>query len=439
MKAINIWVLGTVLFSGLVSCEMKDEIFGKGIPTETGYLTLKVTAGSSASVETKGATDDKEEFPLVIKALDFELTKSYESFAAFKEENENGVIKLPTGNYEIEAHSPGEFADKMKDPYYGGIEKITIESSLESTTTVKCKIQNVKIAMNFTAEFINYYDEWSITVDDKYGHSDVYTQENPDPAPVYWKMSAETDKIYVTGTATVKETGDIVPIDEVLTKKESADFTEGDDSPYFGGGDGLAITLSPAKEVELNKSGITITVEGFNQETNENIDIEVEVGEDPEKPEPPVTGDGPTITIPQDSYILPADIKSEATALMTSSLGLKSVKVKIVAGNESFEDALGLLPDMFPDDADKKAKVNLLEGVELMDNDVLPTVISMILNGKEIPIPSSGDTEYSFPVNNFFEALLSLGKTDTAAHLFEITVIDNNNKSESKNLSVTVN
>ena len=124
---------------------------------------------------------------------------------------------------------------------------------------------------------------------------------------------------------------------------------------------------------------------------------------------------------------------------MTSSLGLKSVKVKIVAGNESFEDALGLLPDMFPDDADKKAKVNLLEGVELMDNDVLPTVISMILNGKEIPIPSSGDTEYSFPVNNFFEALLSLGKTDTAAHLFEITVIDNNNKSESKNLSVTVN
>lgn len=86
MKAINIWVLGTVLFSGLVSCEMKDEIFGKGIPTETGYLTLNVTAGSSASVETKGATDDKEEFPLVIKALDFELTKSYESFAAFKEE-----------------------------------------------------------------------------------------------------------------------------------------------------------------------------------------------------------------------------------------------------------------------------------------------------------------------------------------------------------------
>ena len=53
MKAINIWMLGTVLFSGLISCEMKEEIFGKDIPTETGYLTLDVNAGSSSSVETR--------------------------------------------------------------------------------------------------------------------------------------------------------------------------------------------------------------------------------------------------------------------------------------------------------------------------------------------------------------------------------------------------
>ena len=50
MKAINIWMLSTVLFSGLMSCEMKEEIFGKEIPKETGYLTLDVSAGSSASL-----------------------------------------------------------------------------------------------------------------------------------------------------------------------------------------------------------------------------------------------------------------------------------------------------------------------------------------------------------------------------------------------------
>ena len=76
MKAINIWMLSTVLFSGLMSCEMKEEIFGKEIPKETGYLTLDRSAGSSASLATKGATDQKEDFPLVIKAMDFD--KFYE-------------------------------------------------------------------------------------------------------------------------------------------------------------------------------------------------------------------------------------------------------------------------------------------------------------------------------------------------------------------------
>ena len=132
---------------------MKEEIFGKDIPTETGYLTLDVNAGSSSSVETKGATDQKEEFPLVIKALGFEYTKEYESFSKYKEETE-GVIELPIGNYEIEAHSPGEFAEKMNDPYYGGVEKIEIMSGVEKPAIVKCSIQNVKIAMDFTPEFI---------------------------------------------------------------------------------------------------------------------------------------------------------------------------------------------------------------------------------------------------------------------------------------------
>ena len=96
------------------------------------------------------------------------------------------------------------------------------------TATVKCKIQNVKIAMDFTSEFINYYSKWSITVDDKCGHSDIYTQENPNPTPIYWKMAAETDKIYVSGTAIVKETSEEVIINQTLTKKESADFVESD-------------------------------------------------------------------------------------------------------------------------------------------------------------------------------------------------------------------
>ena len=50
MKAINIWMLGTVLFSGLISCEMKEEIFGKDIPTETGYRSKGGVSARDQSV-----------------------------------------------------------------------------------------------------------------------------------------------------------------------------------------------------------------------------------------------------------------------------------------------------------------------------------------------------------------------------------------------------
>ena len=92
MKAINIWMLSTVLFSGLMSCEMKEEIFGKEIPKETGYLTLDVSAGSSASLATKGATDQKEDFPLVIKAMDFDK---------FYERAEGYIRKVITKDYDL--------------------------------------------------------------------------------------------------------------------------------------------------------------------------------------------------------------------------------------------------------------------------------------------------------------------------------------------------
>lgn len=430
MKTINIWMLGAVLFSGLMSCEMKEEIFGKDIPEETGFLALDVNAGSSASVETKAVTDDTEAFPLVIKSVGtFELTKNYESFAKFKEENADGKITLPVGTYEVEACSPGEFADKMSAPYYSGKEQVEIAPDVEKKTTVKCKIQNVKIVMNYTPEFINKYSAWSITIDDKKGISEAYTEADKSPAAVYWKMKPETDKIYVTGEATLKDGGETVTIDQTLRKKESPDFTEGD-SPYFVGGDGLAISLAPNSEVNLDKNGIKITVNGFNQETNGNIDIDVEVGGDAgggtEEPEPPVTGEGPTIQIPQAAYTLPADaaLAGTANAVIKSDANLTSIRVQIAAGNDSFGGAV--------------------ETLELGDFDLMTVEkdnadLAGILTGLGIALPTTEDKEYKFPVGSFFEFLSPMGATTSPdGHVFNITVTDANGKSKTSELSVKV-
>ena len=428
-KAINIWMLSAVFFAGLTSCEMKDEIFGKDVPNETGYLTLDVNAGSSASVETKGTTDQKEDFPVIIKALEFDYTVEYDSYSQLLEETGNtGKVELPIGKYEIEAHSPGEFAEKMGEPYYGGVEAVEITKGVEKPATVKCSIQNTKIAMNFTDEFINFYKSWDITVDDKKGHSEIYTQENPDPAPVYWKMAPETDKIYVTGKAVIKTSGETVTINETLTKKDSEDYENGD-SPYFEGGDGIAISLAPAKDGELNKGGIVITVEGFDQETNEEIGIGVEVGGDGndgdgsegEGGSETPSGKGPTITIPQESYTLPGDLGKNADAVIHADAGIKSVKVQIIAGNDIF---INIVKEMFGEDP-----------FELIGNVTLEPVFA----GMGISLPEENDLDYKFPVGNFFELLSGMGETTSInGHEFNITVTDSNGKSATKRLSVKV-
>ena len=432
-KAINIWMLSAVFFAGLTSCEMKDEIFGKDVPNETGYLTLDVNAGSSASVETKGTTDQKEDFPVIIKALEFDYTVEYDSYSQLLEETGNtGKVELPIGKYEIEAHSPGEFAEKMGEPYYGGVEAVEITKGVEKPATVKCSIQNTKIAMNFTDEFINFYKSWDITVDDKKGHSEIYTQENPDPAPVYWKMAPETDKIYVTGKAVIKTSGETVTINETLTKKDSEDYENGD-SPYFEGGDGIAISLAPAKDGELNKGGIVITVEGFDQETNEEIGIDVEVGGegndgndgDGSEGGSETTRDEPTITIPQESYTLPAEKDKTANVIISTPKGLKELKVVIQGGNDFFIETVKTLFD---------------EELDLIKNaDLRETLISMGVTS----LPEVGMTSYQFPVHAFFAILLnpSLSGGETTVpdgHVFNITVKDSQNNIVKDKLSVKV-
>lgn len=431
MKSISIWILSTLLFSGLMSCEMKEEIFGKDIPEETGFLALDVNAGSSASVETKAATDDIEAFPLVIKSVGtFELTKKYESFAKFKEENIGGKIRLPIGKYEIEACSPGEFTDKMSAPYYSGKEQVEIASDVEKKTIVTCKIQNVKIVMNFTPEFINKYSTWSITIDDRKGNTQDYTEANNSPAAVYWKMKPETDRIYVTGTATLKDGGEMVYIDQILQKKESPDFDDGD-SPYFVGGDGVAISLAPNSEVNLDKDGITITVNGFKQETNEDIEIDVEVGGGAgggtEEPEPPVTpeeGEGPTIKIPQAVYTLPLEKEKDANVVISTPAGLKNITVAIKGGNDVFAEIV---------------KTLFGEEFNLIGNETLgETLVSM-----GITLPTAGTKTYEFPVHAFFDMLLDPKlaggvTTEPDGHVFNITVEDENGKTVTDKLSVKV-
>lgn len=440
MKTMNKWMWAVTLLFGLASCEMKDEILGKDPMTgDTGTLSLSVETGKV----TRGTTDQVDQFPVVITGKDVEYTQKFDSYAELKQA---GEVKLPVGTYTIEACSPGEFKSEMSEPFYGGEQEVKIQKDVTSETSVVCTMQNVKISINLTEEFLATYDDWEFTVTDGNEHIQPYTKtaDGNKPAAVYWKMEEGVELIYVKGKAHTIS-GEEVTFSEIIRKSGTPEFEEGDD-PSLVGGDELKIDFLPVK-VEgstpgIEKDGIQIKVSLFNSEKDENVEITVNPGTDGGDTEEPGTGEdggdeggedgdgggetaaGPTISFPQSTYTLPADADKNANAKIIAEAGLKSVKVEIIAGNDVFGVAINA---MFKGE----------NPFELIGNEEL----SAVFEGMHIQLPEANDTEYNFPVGNFFPVLSTpdFGPTTTSeGHVFNITVTDQNGKTASGKLNVIV-
>ena len=440
MKTMNKWMWAVTLLFGLASCEMKDEILGKDPMTgDTGTLSLSVETGKV----TRGTTDQVDQFPVVITGKDVEYTQKFDSYAELKQA---GEVKLPVGTYTIEACSPGEFESTMSEPFYGGEQEVKIQKDVTSETSVVCTMQNVKISINLTEEFLATYDDWEFTVTDGNEHVQPYTKtaDGNKPAAVYWKMEEGVELIYVKGKAHTIS-GEEVTFSEIIRKSGTPEFEEGDD-PSLVGGDELKIDFLPVK-VEgstpgIEKDGIQIKVSLFNSEKDENVEIPVNPGTDGGDTEGPGTGEdggdeggedgdgggetaaGPTISFPQSTYTLPDDADKNVNATITAEAGLKSVKVEIIAGNDVFGGAINA---MFKGE----------NPFELIGNEEL----SAVFESMHIQLPEANDTEYNFPVGSFFPVLSTpdFGPTTTSeGHVFNITVTDQNGKTASGKLNVIV-
>lgn len=435
MKTMNKWMWAVTLLFGLASCEMKDEILGKDPMTgDTGTLSLSVETGKV----TRGTTDQVDQFPVVITGKDVEYTQKFDSYAELKQA---GEVKLPVGTYTIEACSPGEFKSEMSEPFYGGEQEVKIQKDVTSETSVVCTMQNVKISIELTEEFLATYQDWTINVTDKNGHVKTYTKtaDGETPAPVYWKMDEGVEIIYINGTAKTNGNEDVT-ISGTAKKSNLPEFEEGDDMSFVGG-DELKIDFTPVK-VEgstpgIEKDGIQITITLFNSEKNENVEIPVNPGTDGDDTEEPGTGEdggdeegegnekAPTIDLPADfSYSASTgDGKpASADAWLYTPAGLKSAIVKIETTSPAFEATL----------KDVDMGGNLLEGVELVNNTGIDDLFTNV--GLEDRSPKPGVTEYKFPVGAFFTFLDMF----TGEHKFHITLTDNEDVTVSDVLTITI-
>ena len=434
MKKIQIiWIAGLLLTAGLVSCEMKDELKGNTgiVPSEVGYLDLDVAVGQktradeTTSVVPSVSTDD---FPVEIKGKDVEYTKVFESYEALKKEC---PLALPVGNYTVSAHTNAELKAVMDVPYYGGETSLTITKDIEAKANVECTMKNTKVQLVYDTEFSTVFKEWDITVSDGSANILTYDETDLNPKAKYW-LIAENVTVIKMHIDAVTQDGTPVSEDRSYAKPDDAD------SDFWEGSDALTVTMEPGEpsdpENPYGVTGIKVTVQiSFDDNEQEDV-VEIPVEGDDEATEPSEPDGGeeggdsekpevgvPFISIPQSTYTLPTDVEKKADATITAEAGIKSVKVQIVPGNEMFA---GIVNEMFG-----------AEPFELIGNKTLGEVFS----GMGISLPSEGDTEYFFPVGNFFSLLSGMGATDSSeGHVFRITVEDENGETASTSLGVIV-
>lgn len=433
LKIINSMALAIILVAGLSSCEMKDEILGKDpMSGDTGILSLYVETGKT----TKGTTDQVDQFPVTITGTDVEYTKKFDSYAELKQA---GDVTLPVGTYTIEACSPGEFKSEMSEPFYGGkLENVKIVKGQTAETSVVCTMQNVKISISLTEEFLATYQDWTINVTDKNGHIKTYTKaaDGETPAPVYWKMDESVETIYINGTAKTNG-GEDVTISGTAKKSNLPEYEEGDDTSFVGG-DELKIEFSPVK-VEgstpgILEEGIQITITLFNSEQDETVKIPVDPGTEGGDTEEPGTGEdggdgeggGETnpitisdngtgyltngVTIEGDNY--PTDVK----VTMDVPNGIQNVYVKVESSNDYFTNAAGLMG------------LTNGDGMDLASDEAKE--LSYLF-----PLPEQGSSEYSFSMTVSLFQMLS---NYEGKHDFTLKVIDSKGNSESAVLTINI-
>lgn len=425
MKTLNKILMGVFLFTGLLSCEMKEEILGdKDLSGETGTLTLGVLTNDETNVITK-ATDNEtiNQFPVTIYDSKGAVYKEYEKYEDVEDE-----IRLPVGDYKVHASSPGTIQTKMDKAYFEGETNFTIKSGTNNTVDLECKMKNIPISLELQGDF-SIFSTWSVSLDNgkegEAGSALVFNNESVSPYSCYWYVGENVNKITVNVNATTSA-GETVSQSYSLTKSGANENYEGDDD-FFTGGDKLVIKLSPeTADIEVGvKIGITVELGFVSSDETTEIPVEIEDGGDSTDPDP--ESDPITISEPNGTNYLTEGVTIEGTNYPTDLVILMStdpeistiqnVFVKIETSNLKFEkmvDGMGLTSG---------------DGMDLADKETASGLSTLF------PLPEKGSTSYEFSMT---EQLFGMLGSFPGTHTFTLKVVDSEGNTKSENLIITI-
>lgn len=444
-----IWLLGLMI--GFSSCEMRDELLGKGEAGENaGTLELDlasiyngVTMSRADEVVDGGTTTgnfDAEDVNVDNYTLIVTNTETQEEVARGKVselKNESGKVVLPLseGDYSVTAYNyEGENVTVSERPYFKGEQTFSVKKGIATSVDLPCKLACVEVSIGLTTSFEEAFkDDYSVIVDNGDGANQVF-DKNSLGKKYYFQVPEHQNSLNASIKATSVE-GNFIELKATIQKPADAEGGESD----LAGGDSFNIQLTEEGSTESHIS-IGITVDLTFTEVGETIEIPVGniIYEGPDTPgeggeggDEPTTGTLSVTGIPATYNLSLAELmeSGEMPTIkvdMASENGIKSLVVSIESDNKLFPVLLAGM------DLDKPFDLCNLEDRPDAKKELigLPLITEETYN----QLHSGTMTQYTFDVTSLVALLPGQGLMGT--HKFTLTISDGN---ETKEGTLTVN
>ena len=410
---------GACVALGLASCANEDFSTVK-----TGSMSLsvdKVAPTATRAIETA-------DFPVAVYSLLGSEVVSYEKASLIPEKQVMAV-----GEYYATAHTPGVMEKIQSTPYYAGRDTFEIMQNINTIATVVCRMANGSVTVAYSDAFLDAFSDWTVSIDDGGQTALVYSKERdgltPAPAYIRWEENVKTLKVNIVATTMA---GNRISTSNTLTKLQASEKYDSD-TEYFAGGDCIVINFDPVENTEGDITGIVVRANiSFDaNEREESFEMEVEdfipedTGDDtPGGDTPGGDSDAIKLDLPEDMTITLATDPSLGDTYIAAEHGIESIKVKV---ESTSADMMSELDRLISDYG-----VDFVNGAEVVENQ---DMVTLFLDLEQVlEVPTKGDTEYTFPIGNFFSFLGIL----PGEHTFKMVVTDMEGNTKNGQLTLTV-
>lgn len=433
------------LIIGLSSCEMRDELWGKGeVGPNDGVLELDLSSLYNG-VKISRATDavdngtttgnfneediNIDNYTLVVTKTDTQEEVEKGLVSDLKNEEGKVLIPLSEGDYSVKAYNyEGENVTVSERPFFKGEQTFSVKKGVSTGVDLSCKLACVEIELGVTESFTaSFKDDYTVTVDNGEGATQVFTKDNLDKK-YYFKTPDQQDHLSAAIKATSIE-GNFIELKATIQKPADAEGGHAN----LAGGDSFVINLTEDGATDSYiKLGLEVDLTFT--EVGETIEIPVEniIYDGPDVPE----GDGDTDPEEPEASItfegLPA--KYTCTAGDSEIEGLQDVHISATRGIKNLNvtisgEIAGLL-----------GMVQLPETFDIcnMDEDVKEKVIGLqlVTDDEYNQLHAGTCTDFTFKLGSLLVLIPQVVQSGDS--VFNLSVSDGVD-TKSGDITVTVN